>query len=260
VADSRAKVRRFVLRPSIGRDLLQTHDPPVRLAWVCGANPVTQALNSDLVRQALAGIEYVVVSDIYLTDTAQYAQLFLPTTTFLEEEDLVVTDWWHAYFGYVRPVIPPCGEARSDLEIFQGLASRLGFGAEMAGSPGAWISRLIAPMQGYGITLDRLRAEGWIRHPLAQDVPFADRKFYTRSRKFEFLTDWGEALRPTVDYPLYLITGKTNTRLNSQVLDRERDLLPPACLHQSRDVAQRRRHTEPADGQRHQPPWPAWGL
>ena len=163
MAADHAKARRLVLRPSIGRDLLETHDPPVRLAWVCGANPVTQALNSDLVRQALARIEHVVVNDIYLTDTAQYAHLFLPTTTFVEEEDLLVTDWWHAYFSYVRPVIPPCGEARSDLAIFQGLAARLGFGAEMAGSPGEWMSRLIAPMQGYGITLDRLRAEGWVQ-------------------------------------------------------------------------------------------------
>jgi anaerobic selenocysteine-containing dehydrogenase len=231
VADHRAQARRSVLRPRIGHDLLETRDPPVRLAWICGANPVTQALNSDLVRQALAQTEHVVVSDIYLTDTAQYAHLFLPTTTFMEEEDLVVTDWWHSYFGYVRPAIPPCGEAKSDLAIFQGLAARLGFDAEMAGSPGEWISRLIAPMQDHGITLDRLRAEGWARHPLAQDVPFADGIFYTHSRKFEFLTAWGDDFRPTVDYPLYLLTGKTNTRLNSQVLDRDRDTLPPVWAH-----------------------------
>jgi anaerobic selenocysteine-containing dehydrogenase len=230
VADH-AKVRRLVLRPSIGRDLLETHDPPVRLAWVCGANPVTQALNSNLVRQALARIEHVVVNDIYLTDTAQYAHVFLPTTTFVEEEDLLVTDWWHAYFSYVRPVIPPCGEARSDLAIFQGLATRLGFGADMAGSAAEWLNRLIAPMQGYGITLERLRAEGWVRHPLAQDVPFADRQFYTPSQKFEFLTAWGEDFRPLVDFPLYLLTGKTNTRLNSQVLDRDRDHLPQVWAH-----------------------------
>jgi anaerobic selenocysteine-containing dehydrogenase len=231
LADNCAKARRVVLRPSIGRDLLDTHDPPVRLAWICGANPATQALNSDVVRQALARLDYVVVSDVYLTDTAQSADLFLPTTTFLEEEDLVVTDWWHSYFGYVRPVIPPCGEARSDLEIFQGLAARLGFGAELDGSPGEWIARLIAPMQSYGITLERLRTEGWVRHPLAQDVPFADRTFFTRSQKFEFLSAWGEAFQPAADYPLYLVTGKTNTRLNSQVLDRDRDVLPQAWVH-----------------------------
>jgi len=231
MADDRATARRLVLRPSIGRDLLEARDPPVHLAWVCGANPVTQALNSDIVRQALARIEHVVVSDIYLTDTAQYAHLFLPTTTFVEEEDLLVTDWWHTYLSYVRPVVPPCGEAKSDLSIFQGLATHLGFGAEMAGSPGQWIRRLTAPMQGYGITLERLRAEGWVPHPLAQDVPFADRQFYTPSQKFEFLRAWGEGFRPTVDYPLYLITGKTNTRLNSQVLDRDRDRLPQVWAH-----------------------------
>ncbi len=231
LAERQATVKRFVLRPSIGRDLLETHDPPVRLAWICGANPATQALNSDMVRQALARLDYCVVSDIYLTDTAQYAHLFLPTTTFVEEEDLVVTDWWHSYFGYVRPVISPCGEAKPDLEIFQGLAERLGLGAEMAGSPGEWISRLIAPMQGYGITLARLQAEGWVRHPLAEEVPFADRQFYTRSGKFEFMTQWQDAFQPAAGYPLSLITSKTNTRLNSQVLDKERERLPQAWVH-----------------------------
>jgi len=231
LADHRAAVKRFVLRPTIGRDLLETSDPPIRLAWICGANPVTQALNSDLVREALARTECCVVSDIYLTDTAQYAHLFLPTTTFLEEEDLVVTDWWNTYFSYVRPTIPPCGEARSDLAIFQSLADRLGFGAEMVGSAGEWIARLIAPMQGYGITLERLRAEGWVQHPLAVDVPFADREFATRSGKFEFLRHWDESFQPSEGYPLYLITAKTNTRLNSQILDKDRGLLPSARVH-----------------------------
>ena len=66
---------------------------------------------------------------------------------------------------------------------------------------------------------------------LAQDVPFADRQFYTASGKFEFLSAWGEDFQPLTDYPLYLITGKTNTRLNSQVLDRDRDQLPQAWAH-----------------------------
>jgi len=101
----------------------------------------------------------------------------------------------------------------------------------MAGSPGEWISRLIAPLHGYGITLERLRAEGWVLNPLAEEVPFADRRFFTKSQKFEFLTAWSEAFQPTADYPLYLITGKTNTRLNSQVLDKERDRLPHVWVH-----------------------------
>jgi anaerobic selenocysteine-containing dehydrogenase len=101
LAENRAQAKRFVLRASIGRDVLETRDPPLRLAWICGANPVTQALNSGVIRQALAQLEYVVVSDIYRTDTAQYAHLFLPTTTFVEEEDLVVTEWWHSYLGYI---------------------------------------------------------------------------------------------------------------------------------------------------------------
>ena len=51
------------------------------------------------------------------------------------------------------------------------------------------------------------------------------------SQKFEFLRAWGEDFRPTVDYPLYLISGKTSTRLNSQVIDGERDRLPLVWAH-----------------------------
>jgi anaerobic selenocysteine-containing dehydrogenase len=74
----------------------------------------------------------VICLDQFMTDTAETAHLFLPITTFLEEEDLVPA-YGHHWMQLMQPVAPPLGEARSDLAILQALADRLGFGAGMAG-------------------------------------------------------------------------------------------------------------------------------
>ena len=100
----------------------------------------------------------------------------------------------------------------------------------MAGSPGEWISRLIAPMQGYGITLDRLRAEaGCVTRRRMCRLRIGN--FIRPHRNSSFSRHGGRTSDRQSTILLYLITGKTNTRLNSQVLDRDRDQLPQVWAH-----------------------------
>ena len=72
--------------------------------------------------------------DHFLNDTSEIADMFLPSTTFLEEKDLVGS-YGHNWVSPVNPVVSPRGETRSELEIFQVLADKLGFGNQMAGNP-----------------------------------------------------------------------------------------------------------------------------
>ena len=95
------------------------------------------------------------VVDQVLTDTTDYAHVFLPTTTFLEEEDMLVS-WGHNIIGGVNRVIEPVGEARSDLSIFQQLADRLGIGPEMAGAPRDWLSRIFTPLTRRGVSIEQV--------------------------------------------------------------------------------------------------------
>ena len=95
------------------------------MMMVNGGNPVNQSPNSQRVAKAFLELEFVVVVDTVLTDTADYAHVFLPTTTFLEEEDMLVS-WGHNIIGGVNPVIDPVGESRSDLWIYQQLAEPAG--------------------------------------------------------------------------------------------------------------------------------------
>ncbi|MCA9726572.1 MAG: molybdopterin-dependent oxidoreductase [Candidatus Eisenbacteria bacterium] len=143
-------VPRWVGAPGSGRRTVSagvwatqiaTLDPPIELLWVNGANPVAMLPDGDRIVRAMAGIACKVVVDFHWTDTARHADWVLPHPSFLEEEGLV-TSWGHHGLAYQRAVVPVRGEARTDLEIFQGMAERLGFGPEMAGTPEEWSRRL----------------------------------------------------------------------------------------------------------------------
>jgi anaerobic selenocysteine-containing dehydrogenase len=218
-APERARARRSIPEPTLGRGLLESREPPVRMLFVNSGNPVNQSPNSNLVAQALARLDFVVVVDQFLTDTADYAHVFLPSTTFLEEEDILVS-WGHNILGGVNPVIEPVGEARSDLWIFQRLADRLGFGDEMAGTPREWLRRIFAPLEARGVSIEEV-LERPVRCPVAPMVPFADGVFSTSSGKFEFITAMACEDRPVPDFPLRLVTNFSKRWLLSQILEKD---------------------------------------
>lgn len=218
-AGDRAEFHRTIPEPLLGRGLMAANDPPVRMMFVNGGNPVNQSPNSNLVAEALRQLEFIVVVDSFLTDTTDYAHVFLPTTTFLEEEDALVS-WGHNILGGVNPAIEPVGESRSDLWIFQQLADRLGLHAEMAGSPREWLKRILSPMEQQGVSVDAL-LESPIRCPVAPMVPFADKKFPTRSGCFEFIHDVEISPHTDPAFPLTFVTNFSKKWLLSQMLETE---------------------------------------
>ena len=99
--------------------------------------------------------EFLVVVDQFMTATAELADLVLPCTTYLETDDLVAA-YGHQWLGLTRQVVPPLGEARSDVDILQALAGRLGFGDDLSGDPFQWMQRLLAPLADHGVTVGEL--------------------------------------------------------------------------------------------------------
>lgn len=69
---------------------------------------------------------FTVVSEQFMTDTAEYADIVLPATTQLEQDDIMFS-WGHLYVTYNDRAIDPLGEAVSNTEMFRRLAARLGF-------------------------------------------------------------------------------------------------------------------------------------
>jgi anaerobic selenocysteine-containing dehydrogenase len=216
-AAQHATHHRAIPEPTLGRGLLEASEPKVRMMFINGGNPINQSPNSNLVAEAFNGIEFTVIVDAFLNDTADYCDVFLPTTTFLEEEDVLVS-WGHNILGGVNPVIAPVGEARSDLWIFQQLATRLGIGDEMAGTPREWLRRLCAPLESKGVSVDELM-EHPVRCPTAPQVPFADHVFPTKSGRFEFITQMDYSPRVVDGFALTLVTNFSRAWLLSQMLE-----------------------------------------
>ncbi|MBO0958652.1 molybdopterin oxidoreductase family protein [Neobacillus sp. MM2021_6] len=109
-------------------EALVTVDPPVKSLYVYGSNPALVAPSSNKVRQGLEREDlFLVVHDLFLTETAKYADIVLPATSSFENTDLY-TSYWHHYAQIQQPVIAPYEESKSNVEVFRLLAIGMGFG------------------------------------------------------------------------------------------------------------------------------------
>ncbi len=211
-----AAAPRSVCEPLFGREVLSLRDPPVRAVWVTAGNPVAMLPESETSAEALRTRDFVVVVDAFLTDTARQAHLVLPTTTLLEAEDLLGS-YGHHYLGAARPVVPPPAGVRTDLEIMQGLAERVGLADALAGSPRDWQERLMAKLRPAGIAVAQLATEA-VRNPFVPRVLFeGGRDLKTPSRKVNLLHELPAApTPPSAEYPLWLMALSTPDAQSSQ--------------------------------------------
>jgi anaerobic selenocysteine-containing dehydrogenase len=121
---------RLVNMNHLGRALLDYNDPPVSVLFVYNCNPVATAPDQNRVRQGLMREDlFTVVHDQIMTDSAKYADVILPCTTFLEQYD-IAKGYGAYHLQLVQPVIAPVGESRPNHDVFHELSMRLGFTAE----------------------------------------------------------------------------------------------------------------------------------
>jgi anaerobic selenocysteine-containing dehydrogenase len=213
--DSGDEPARRLLEPLLGREILEASDPPIRMVWVTAGNPVAMLPDSHTVKRALETRELTVVVDSFLTDTARAAHVVLPTTTMLEDDDLVGA-YGHHWLGEVRPVVPPPDGVRTDYAIAQGLAKRLGLAEHFADDIETWKRRFLGPVADQGASLAAIR-EGYVRNPLAPKILFHDRKFKTATGRVNLIHDVDpEPARPTDARPLLLMAFSTEKAQSSQ--------------------------------------------
>ena len=119
---------RIVNMNHLGRALLEYDSPSVDMLFVYNCNPLATMPDQNRVLEGLQREDlFTVVFDQVFTDTARYADVILPSTTFLENYD-IAKGYGSISLQLVRPVIEPVGEARSNPEVFSQLAARLGLG------------------------------------------------------------------------------------------------------------------------------------
>ena len=222
----------------LGREMLETTDPPLKMAWVERGNPLSQNPETETVRRAFRALDFRVVIEQFMTDTAREADLVLPAKTMFEQSD-VIGAYWHPYLQLKQKVIEPPGQVKPETEVYRLLGERLGMPAERVAAeipgPGdeaieAWLERKLEPFPE--LSLERLR-RGPVLAPGHREIAFADLRFPTPSGKIELASAeaaerWGVDPLPRYvepeesprhaheTYPLSFLTPNTKNRIHSQ--------------------------------------------
>ncbi|HEY3617717.1 MAG TPA: molybdopterin-dependent oxidoreductase [Candidatus Sulfotelmatobacter sp.] len=111
----------------LGRVLNTLNDPPVKALFVYNSNPASVCpQHNEVVRGLLRHDLFTVAHEQFFTDTTDYADIVLPATTFFEHKDLQKA-YGHYYLQVSNQAIAPLGECRSNVDVFRGLAQRMGF-------------------------------------------------------------------------------------------------------------------------------------
>ena len=189
------------------------HAGQIKGMYIEGENPAMSDPDLNHARQALAMLEHLVVQDLFLTETAFYADVVLPASAFAEKSGTYTNTDRRVQLG--RPVLPPPGDARQDLWIIQQIGQRLGLPWNYAG-PAEVFAEMAMTMPSFkNITWERLQRDGAVTYPVdGPEVPGNDIIFKTG-----FPTATGRAkivpanIRPPdelpdMEYPMVLSTGR----------------------------------------------------
>ena len=203
-----ASPRRMIPEPLLGKGIEEASDPPIKMVFVSAANPVANVPDSISTRDALQK-RFTVVVDMFMTDTAECADVILPAATMLEDDDLIGA-YGHHYINKLTPVVAPPDDAMTDYQILQALAQRLDLGGRFEQTTNQWQQQMIAPLAKHDVSLDKIANES-IRNPFAAKVVFENRVFPTADGKANLLTEY-EHPQPTIDkkYPLRLMAISTD--------------------------------------------------
>jgi anaerobic selenocysteine-containing dehydrogenase len=168
--EARGRPARMVNMVQLGTALNTLTGPPIKALFVYNSNPAAVCPNhNEVVRGLMRDDLFTVVHEQFFTDTTDYADIVLPATTFFEHKDLVGA-YGHYFLQMSEQAIEPLGECRSNVEVFRGLAERMGFEDEcFRESVDAMIERALdsGNPRLEGITRERLEREHWVRLNLA---------------------------------------------------------------------------------------------
>ena len=175
--------------------------PAVRAVYVYNSNPAAVAPNQQKVIKGLKRDDlFVVVHELYATDTVDYADLVLPATSQLEQVD-IHGSYGHHDVMYNAPAIAPRGECRSNNDVFRDLARRLGFEPELFPDDETLIRRSLERRRNSGGNHARAAARGRARpleHPgRIHSVRGGGVSHAFRKVRALFRADEGRRVRPT---------------------------------------------------------------
>jgi len=200
-----ASIRSSIPVSKLASELDHQVNPPIKAAWIEEANPLTSNPNVNLLIQAMNKLDLIVVSDLFLTDTAKMADIILPAASILEYYDLIV-GYGHSYIQLQQKVIEPLGECKHESETYRLLGEKFGFELNYLPENNLTTIEKIISDSKLNTNIEELKEKPYL-HFNYQEIAFSDLKFNTPSGKIEFFSqrtedNWGKDPLPVYYEPL----------------------------------------------------------
>jgi formate dehydrogenase alpha subunit len=202
----------------------------IKTIYIMGENPMISDPDINHVREGLEKLEFLAVQDIFLTETAQLADVVLPATSYAEKDGTFTST--ERLVQMVRKAIEPPGESRADWQIICDLAKAMGSKEFEYGTPADIMDEIASLTPSYGgMSFDRLQKGGlaWPcpskEHP---GTPYLHKEKFARANgKGKF---WGIEFKepaelPDEEYPFILSTGRIIFHFHTGTMTRKTDLL-----------------------------------
>ncbi|MBN2237033.1 MAG: molybdopterin-dependent oxidoreductase [Bacteroidales bacterium] len=226
--------RRSISKARLGSDMLAQKDPPIKMIWVERGNPITQNPDTQLSLEAFRKLEFRVVVEQFLTDTAREADLILPAKNMFEQSD-IIGSYWNPYVQLMPKILENAGNVKTEAQIYYALALTLGYSENeiqkyLPEPNNQAIERYLNEQlkQHKSLNWEALKKQP-VLAPGLELIAFADKKFKTPSGKIELfsheaelkwkvsaLPSFDQLMNQTEQYPFYLLSPNTKNRIHSQ--------------------------------------------
>jgi formate dehydrogenase alpha subunit len=213
-----------------------TRSKDIRALYVMGENPALSDADTNHIKEFLDGLDFLVVQDIFLSETSEYANIVLPAASYAEKDgSFTNTD---RRVQLLRQAVKPPGEARPDWEIICEIATRMGYDMHYRGTYEI-MEEIALLTPSYGGTLHhRLNEEFGIQWPChdSEDsgTPYLHRKKFARGLG-SFMTVGAKppAELPDDEYPFVLTTGRIYFQFHTGTMTRRTYVIEreePECV------------------------------
>jgi formate dehydrogenase major subunit len=206
------------------------HAGAIRGMYIMGENPAMSDPDVSHAREALAKLEHLVVQDLFLTETAKYADVVLPASAWPEKDGTVTNTNRQVQLG--RTALPMPGNARHDWWIIQEIARRIGLPWSYTHPRDVFAEMKLAMPSLNGITWERLERESSVTYPCdseeepGHDIVFGE-GFPTPSGRGRLVPAAivPPAEEPDEDYPMVLTTGRQLEHWHTGAMTRRANVL-----------------------------------
>lgn len=222
-----AENKRFFTIGKLGQFLEQASDPPIKAIFVGGANPLTQSPDLGKTIKNFSKIDFKVVFDHFMTDTARHADIVLPAAFVFEQEDLFATSMYSPILNYSQKALDPARGIIPEFEFYMKLADKMELKSFGFKDSLDYLQKSVQPLlEKYGKRFSQL-SESYLKIE-TDEISWENKVFETPSARIELysekaLQDGFSPLPSFIEpctgdekFPLRLLTCHTKDSMHSQ--------------------------------------------